>query len=93
MESIDKYYRVYASVNLDNIYENMKALKDNTAPGTQMVAVVKTDGYGHGAVPVSKTIDELVREANEALKKSGEMTEEETLEDDAEGGYFQDEDD
>ena len=60
MESIDKYYRVYASVNLDNIYANMKALKDNTAPGTQMVAVVKTDGYGHGAVPVSKTIDELV---------------------------------
>ena len=60
MESIDKYYRVYASVNLDNIYANMKELKDNTSPGTQMVAVVKTDGYGHGAVPVSETIDELV---------------------------------
>ena len=60
MESIDKYYRVYASVNLDNIYENMKVLKENTAPGTQMVAVVKTDGYGHGAVPVSETIDEIV---------------------------------
>ena len=60
MESIDKYYRVYASVNLDNIYANMKELKDNTAPGTQMVAVVKTDGYGHGAVPVSKEIDDLV---------------------------------
>ena len=28
MESIDKYYRVYASVNLDNIYANMKELKD-----------------------------------------------------------------
>ena len=49
MESIDKYYRVYASVNLDNIYANMKELKDNTANGTQMVAVIKTDGYGHGA--------------------------------------------
>ncbi len=60
MESIDKYYRVYASVNLDNIYENMKVLKENTALGTQMVAVVKTDGYGHGAVPVSETIDEIV---------------------------------
>ena len=60
MESIDKYYRVYASVNLDNIYANMKELKDNTSPGTQMVAVVKTDGYGHGAVPVSETIYELV---------------------------------
>lgn len=60
MESIDKYYRVYASVNLDNIYANMKELKENTANGTQMVAVIKTDGYGHGAVPVAKTIDDLV---------------------------------
>ena len=60
MESIEKYYRVYASVNLDNIYANLKELKDNTVPGTQMVAVVKTDGYGHGAIPVSETIDELV---------------------------------
>ena len=38
----------------------MKELKDNTANGTQMVAVIKTDGYGHGAVPVAKTIDDLV---------------------------------
>lgn len=60
MESIDKYYRVYASVNLDNIYANMKELKDNTADGTQMVAVIKTDGYGHGAIPIAKTVDELV---------------------------------
>lgn len=60
MESIDKYYRVYAGINLDNIYNNMKALSDNTAEGTQMVAVIKTDGYGFGAVPVAKTIDELV---------------------------------
>ena len=60
MESIDKYYRAYASINLDNIYANMKALKDNTATGTQMVAVVKTDGYGHGAIPVSEAIEELV---------------------------------
>lgn len=60
MENIDRYYRVYASVNLDNIYENMKALSDNTVKGTQMVAVIKTDGYGLGAVPIAKTIDELV---------------------------------
>lgn len=60
MESIDKYYRVYAGINLDNIYENMKELKDNTAAGTQMVAVIKADGYGHGAVPVANTIDDMV---------------------------------
>lgn len=60
MESIDKYYRVYAAINLDNIYMNMQELKNNTADGTQMVAVIKTDGYGHGAVPVAKTIDDMV---------------------------------
>lgn len=37
-----------------------------------------------------KTVEELVKEANELLKIStGEMTEEEQIEDDAEGGYFQ----
>lgn len=60
MESIDKYYRVYAGINLDNIYINMRELKNNTAEGTQMAAVIKADGYGHGAVPVARTVDELV---------------------------------
>lgn len=60
MESIDKYYRVYAGINLDNIYMNMQELKNNTADGTQVVAVIKTDGYGHGAVPVARTIDDIV---------------------------------
>ncbi len=60
MESIDKYYRAYAGINLDNIYANMQELKNNTAAGTQMVAVIKADGYGHGAVPVAKTIDDMV---------------------------------
>lgn len=40
-----------------------------------------------------KSIEELVREANELLKDTSEMTEEEEIEDDADGGYFQDEDD
>jgi len=43
-----------------------------------------------------KSVEELVKEANELLEASknmSEMTEEEEIEDDAEGGYFQDEDD
>jgi len=40
-----------------------------------------------------KTIEELIQEVNEALQDVTEMTEEEEIEDDAEGGYFQDEDD
>ncbi len=60
MNILDKYYRVYASVKLDAIYDNMKNIKENTKDGTGMIAVIKTDGYGHGAVPIAKTVDELV---------------------------------
>ncbi len=57
---MDEYYRVYASVNLDAIFNNVKNLKANTKPGTKMIAVIKTDGYGHGAVPIAKVLDDLV---------------------------------
>lgn len=43
-----------------------------------------------------KTVEELVREAARLLeiaRNTPEMTEEEEIENDAEGGYFQDEDD
>lgn len=60
MNNLDKYYRVYATVNLDAIYKNVANLKANTKKNTKLIAVIKTDGYGHGAVPVARTIDELV---------------------------------
>ena len=37
-----------------------------------------------------KTVEELVKEANELLKNCGELTEEEEREEDAEYGYFED---
>ena len=46
------YMRVCAEINLDAVAYNFKSMKDNLTPGTKMVAVVKTDGYGHGAVPI-----------------------------------------
>jgi alanine racemase len=54
------YTRVYASVNLDAVESNMKAMAGNLAEGVAIMGVVKTDGYGHGAVPVAKTIDPYV---------------------------------
>ena len=38
----------------------MKAMKEHLRPGTKMYGVVKTDAYGHGAVPVARTIDRFV---------------------------------
>lgn len=55
------YTRVYALVNLDAIEENMKAMAAGLGKGTGIIGVVKTDGYGHGAVPVAKAIDPYVK--------------------------------
>ncbi len=54
------YTRVYARIDLDAVEENMKAMQAVLAGGACMIGVVKADGYGHGAVPVAKTIDPYV---------------------------------
>jgi alanine racemase len=41
-------------VDLDNLAQNIKNLKDNLPKGTKLAAVVKADAYGHGALKVSK---------------------------------------
>ena len=58
-KNIDKlhYYRSYASVNLASIRNNFDKLKALLAPETKTMAVVKADGYGHGAVAVAKTLE------------------------------------
>ncbi|MCE5203556.1 MAG: alanine racemase [Coriobacteriales bacterium] len=45
-------YRRYAWVEVDTsaIARNVRTLKSLTVPGTRFMAVVKADGYGHGAV-------------------------------------------
>ena len=53
---MSKGYRVKAIVNLDAIYDNMCKLKEMVPTGTKMCAVIKTDGYGHGAVPIAKKV-------------------------------------
>lgn len=49
--------RVYAEVNMDYIEENMEALKNRLPKGARMIAVVKADGYGHGAVAVARLLE------------------------------------
>ena len=50
--------RVYARINLDNILFNLRSMKNGINAATHIMAVIKTDGYGHGAVAVAKTIEE-----------------------------------
>lgn len=55
------YNRVYATVNLDAVADNMKEMAGNLPSGTGMIGVVKADGYGHGSVPVAMAVDPYVR--------------------------------
>lgn len=56
---IDKYFRCYAKVNLDAIHKNIESMKEKLKPETGIIAVIKTDGYGHGAVPIAKVLDDI----------------------------------
>lgn len=51
--------RVYATVNLEAIVKNLENMKKNIQEDTKIIAVLKADGYGHGAVPIAKHIEPL----------------------------------
>ncbi len=52
------YSRVYARIDLDAIEYNMEQMKQHIGDGAQILAVVKMDGYGHGAAPIAKMFEE-----------------------------------
>ncbi len=58
-ETLERYQRGYAEVDLDAIAANMQNMKRRIAAGTKMIAVIKTDGYGHGSVPIAETLEPL----------------------------------
>lgn len=77
---LENYQRVYAAVDLDAVCYNMEQMHQNLAEGTKMIGVIKTDGYGHGAVPIGRELERLsyvsgyaVATAEEAfiLRKAG----------------------
>ena len=54
--------RGYAEINLDAITDNMRNMKANIAPDTKMIGVIKTDGYGHGSLPIAKELENYMQE-------------------------------
>lgn len=48
----------YVEINLDNIAYNMKTIRKLVGDNVAIAAVVKADGYGHGAVNIAPTIME-----------------------------------
>ena len=53
-----QYNRVYAKIDLDAIAYNMEQMKKRLGGDTQLIAVVKTDGYGHGAIPIAQMFED-----------------------------------
>lgn len=56
---MEKYARGYALVDLNAIRSNMVSMYEHLKPGTKMVGVIKTDGYGHGSVPIARMLQKL----------------------------------
>lgn len=66
-----EYYRVQADINLDAICNNIKNAKNKLKKGTKIMAIIKADAYGHGAVPVAKALDTLVDAYGIAIIEEG----------------------
>lgn len=56
---IENYQRVCAVIDLDAVCHNMEHMHGNLSAGTKIIGVIKTDGYGHGAVQIGHEIEKL----------------------------------
>ena len=54
-----QHNRVCAEIDLDAIAYNMGQMKNRIGGDARLIAVVKTDGYGHGAVPIAEMLEKF----------------------------------
>jgi len=47
-------YRAWAEINLNALGDNIRNLRAKIGPDVKIMAVVKADAYGHGAIPISR---------------------------------------
>ena len=57
--NLDYLNRVYLKIDLDKICNNTKEVIKKVGKDTKVMAVVKADAYGHGAIEVSKALSEI----------------------------------
>ncbi len=56
MFDLNKVRPAWAEINLDNLAHNMREIRKLTKPDALVTAVIKADGYGHGATKITKTL-------------------------------------
>ncbi len=71
---LEKYERVCAIIDLDNVENNITQIEKVITAPQGIYAVIKADGYGHGAVPIA-----TVLEKHDAVKGYAVATAEEAL--------------
>ena len=54
-----KNSRVYADIDLSAVLHNLDVMYQNMDKDSKIAAVIKTDAYGHGALPIAKAIEEV----------------------------------
>ena len=54
-----QYNRVCAEIDLDAIAYNMEQMKNRIGEGARLIGVIKTDAYGHGAVPIAQMFEKI----------------------------------
>lgn len=55
----ERYFRVSANINLDAICNNILKTRKLVNNSTKIMAIIKADGYGHGAIPLAKALDKI----------------------------------
>lgn len=53
------YYRVEADIDLSAIRKNIESMKSLIPEGKKLLAVIKANAYGHGAIEVANALDNL----------------------------------
>lgn len=56
MYNIDLIRPAWAEINLDNLADNMREIRRLAKDSAQVTAVIKADGYGHGAKYIAQTL-------------------------------------
>ena len=52
--------RVWAEISLENIKKNLQSVREKLSDNTKLCAVIKADGYGHGATEIAKYTEDIV---------------------------------
>lgn len=68
---MNEYYRIEARINLDAICNNIDEVRRNINSDTKIMAVIKADGYGHGAVALATALKDKVDAYGIAIIEEG----------------------